>query len=101
MASTAVPDQIEPLLVPPVPIHLSSLSVAQISEMDLQEMVEDYVEEKDFSLWKIADAGIKGINKLARSDISLLASRDEEGEVSGFKLKSKRFSLSRPLAQEE
>jgi len=101
VASTAVPDQIEPLLVPPVPIHLSSLSVAQISEMDLQEMVENYAEEKDFSLWKIADAGIRGINKLAGSEISLMASRDEEGEVSGFKLKSKRFSLSRPLGQEE
>jgi hypothetical protein len=101
LASTAVPDQIEPLLVPPVPIHLRSLSVAQISALDLQEMVEDYAEEKDFSLWKIADAGIKGINKLAGSDISLLASRDEDGEVSGFKLKSKRFSLSRPIGQEE
>lgn len=101
VARLAVPDQIEPLLVPPVPIHLSSLSVAQISEMDLQEMVEDYAVEKDFSLWKIADVGIKGINRLAGSDISLLASRDEEGEVSGFKLKSKRFSFSRPLGQEE
>jgi hypothetical protein len=69
--------------------------------MDLQEMVENYAEEKDFSLWKIADAGIRGINKLAGSEISLMASRDEEGEVSGFKLKSKRFSLSRPLGQEE
>ena len=69
--------------------------------MGLQEIVEDYVEEKNFSLWKIADAGIKGINKLAGSDISLLASRDEDGEVSGFKLKSKRFSLSRPIGQEE
>jgi len=97
----AVPDKIEPLYIPPIPIHLSSLSVAQISEMGLQEMVEDYAEEKDFSLWKIANAGIKGINKLAGSDISLMASRDEEGEVSGFKLKSKRFSLSRPLGQEE
>ena len=97
----AVPDQIEPLYIPPIPIHLSSLSIVQISEMDLQERLEDYTEEKDFSLLKIANAGIKGINKLTRSDISLMASRDEEGEVSGFQLKSKRFSLTRPLDQEE
>jgi hypothetical protein len=101
LASKAVPDQIEPLYVPPVRIHLSSLSVAQISEMDLQEMLEDYSEEKDFSFLKIANAGIKGINKLAGSDISLMASRDEEGYVSGFQLKGKRFSLTRPLGQEE
>ena len=101
VAGEAVPDQIEPLDIPPVPIHLSSLSVAQIYELDLQEIVENYTEEKDFSLLKIANAGIKGINKLTGSDISLMASRDEEGEVSGFQLKSKRFSLTRPLGQEE
>ncbi len=96
-----LPDQIKSLYVPPVPIHLSSLSVAQISEMDLQEVFEEYSKERNFSLWTVANAGIKGINKIAGSDISLLASRDEEGEMSGFQLKSKRFSLTRPLRQEE
>ena len=100
-ATEVVPDQIEPLIVPPVPIHLSSLSVAQISDLGLQELIEDYTEERDFSLWKVANAGIKGINKLAGSDISLLASRDDEGDVSGYQLKSKRFSLTRPLARED
>ena len=96
-----LPDKIEPLNVPPVPIHMSSLSVAQISELGLQEVIEDYAEEKDFSLWKVAEAGIKGINKLAGSDISLMASRDDEGDVSGYQLKGKRFSLTRPLGREE
>lgn len=100
-AVEAVPDQIEPLIVPQVPIHMSSLSIAQISEMGLQEMIEDYTEEKDFSLLKVANAGIKGINKLAGSDISLLASRDDEGDVSGYQLKGKRFSLTRPLGRED
>lgn len=101
LVDEAVPDQIEPLHVPPVSIHLGSLSVAQISELDPQEIFEDYTEERNLSLWTVANAGIKGINKIAGSDISLLASRDEEGEVSGFQLKSKRFSLTRPLGQEE
>ena len=95
------PDQIEPLYVPPVPIHISSLSVVQISELDLQELLEDYTEEKDFSLLKIANAGIKGFNKIAGSDISLMASRDDEGDVSGYQLKAKRFSLTRPLDRED
>ena len=96
-----VPDQIKTLDVPPVSIHLGSLSFAQIYEMDLQEVFEDYTQERDFSLWTVANAGIKGINKIAGSDISLLASRDEEGEVTGFRLKSRRFSVTRPLGQEE
>ncbi len=96
-----VPDQIKALDVPPVSIHLGSLSLAQIYDMDLQDLLEDYTQERDVSLWTIANAGFKGINKIAGSDISLLASRDEEGEVTGFQLKSKRFSVTRPLGQAE
>jgi hypothetical protein len=94
-------DQIKTLDLPPADIHLTSLSLAQISDMDLQEALEAYTEEKDISLWTVANAGIKGINRLTGSDISLLASRDEEGEVSGFRLKSKRFSFSRPIGRSE
>lgn len=100
-AKEADPDRIKALQQTPGPPNSSSQTLAQLSDVGLQEMVEEYAEEKDLSLWKIASAGIKGINKLAGSDISLMASRDEEGEVSGFRLKSKRFSLSRPIAREE
>ena len=94
-------DRIEPLHIPAVPLDNSSMTLAQLYDQGLQEMAEEYVEEKDISLWTIANAGINGINKLAGSDISLLASRDEEGEISGFRLKSKRFSFTRPLGREE
>jgi len=94
-------DRITHLFVDPVPVHHGSLSLAQISQLGVQEAIEEYAEEKDFSLWKVADAGIRGINKLTGSDISLLASRDEDGEVSGFQLKSKRFSVTRPIGREE
>lgn len=101
LAGKPVSDQIEPLNVPPAPVHLSSWSVAQIYDRGLQEVLADYTKEKDISFLTVANAGIKGINRIAGSEISLLASRDEEGEVSGFRLKSKRFSLTRPLGQEE
>ena len=97
----AVPDRIEALYVPPVPVHLSSLTVAQIYDMDLQEVLVDYTREKDISLLSIANAGIKGINKLAGSDLTLLASRDEDGDVSGFLFKGKRFSLTKPIGRED
>jgi hypothetical protein len=101
LVSNPVPDRIKTLNIPPASIHLRSLSVAQLSEMDLQEIVKDYREEKDLSFWTIAKAGINGINRIAGSEISLLASRDEEGEVSGFQLKSKRFSVTKPIGQQE
>jgi len=94
-------DRIEPLEIPPVPIHLRSLTLAQLAELDPQELFDEYTEERDFSMWTIANAGLKGINRITGSDISLMASRDEEGEVSGFQLKSKRFSMTRPLGRGE
>ena len=97
----ATPDRIGPLEISPVPIHLSSLTLAQLAELEPQELFDEYTKERDFSLWTIANTGLKGINRLTGSDISLMASRDEEGEVSGFQLKSKRFSMSRPLGGEE
>lgn len=100
-AGETAPDKIEALYIPPVPVHLSSLSVSQISEIGLQEVLEDYTKQRDISILTIANAGIKGINKLAGSDLSLLASRDEEGEVSGFRFKGKRFSITKPIGKEE
>ena len=101
MLALAVPDRIEALDTPPVRIHLSSLSVEQLADMDLQEMFDDYTAEREFSLWTVANVGIKGINKITGSDILLLASHDDEGEISGFSLKSKRLSVTRPLARNE
>lgn len=94
-------DRIEPLELPQVSPNLSSLSVVQLADMDRKELISEFTKEHDISLMSVANAGINGINKLTGSDISLLASRDEEGEVSGFRLKSKRFSFSRPLAREQ
>lgn len=94
-------DQIESLEIPSTSIHLNSLSLSQLAEIDLQEAIEDYSEENDFSIWTIADAGIKGINRLTGADISLLAARDEEGDVSGFRFKSKWLSIATPLDQSE
>jgi len=94
-------DRIKPLDLPPGSIHLTSLSLAQLAELDLQEMFDEYTQENEISLWTLANAGIKGINKITGSEISLLAARDEEGDVSGFHLKGRRFSIETPLDRSE
>jgi hypothetical protein len=80
---------------------MNGVSITMLAEMDLQEVVEVYTEEKDISIWTIANAGIKGINRITGSNIALLAARDDEGEISGFQLKSRRLSITRPLEREE
>lgn len=94
-------DQIRPIEIAPASIHLSSLSFSQLAAMDLQELFDDYTEENDISIWNIANAGIRGINRITGADLSLLASRNEEGDVSGIRFKSRRFSLSTPIEDSE
>lgn len=94
-------DVIQPLEIPPSSIHLRSLSLSQLAELDLQELFDEYTSEKNISLWSIANAGIQGINRLAGTDASLLASRDDEGDVSGFRFSSKRFTFARPFDRTE
>ena len=94
-------DQIRPIEIPPASIHMSSFSFSQLADLDLQELFDDYTEENEISIWNIANAGIRGINRVTGADLSLLASRNEEGDVSGIRFKSRRFSLSTPIEGSE
>lgn len=94
-------DQIIPLDLPPTSIHYTSLSIAQLANLDLRQMLDDYTEEKDISVWSVASAGIRGINRLTGGEMSLSEARDEEGDVSGFRFRSKRFSFARPIDPSE
>lgn len=94
-------DQIKPLNIPPTKASITNLTLARIGEIDVQEALVSYKEEKDISVWSIANAGIKGLNKITGADMSLLAARDESGDVTGFRFKSKRFSVSRPIDRSE
>jgi len=100
-AHTVDYDQITPLNIPPTKASITNLTLAQIGEIDVQEVLVTYKEEKDISVWSIANAGLKGINKITGADMSLLAARDESGGLSGFRFKSKRFSVSRPVERSE
>ena len=94
-------DQITPLNIQPTKARITNLTLAQIGEIDVQEALVAYKEEKDISVWSIANAGLKGLNKITGADMSLLAARDENGGLSGFRFKSKRFSVSRPVERSE
>jgi hypothetical protein len=94
-------DQIEPLNIPPTRTSITNLTLAQIGEIDVQEALVTYKEEKDISVWSIANAGLKGLNKITGADMSILAARDESGGFSGFRFKSKRFSVASPVERSE
>ena len=94
-------DKIEPLNIPATKASISNLTLAQLGEIDVQEALVNYKEEKDISVWSIANAGLKGLNKITGANMSLLATRDESGGFSGFRFKSKRFSVASPVERSE
>ncbi len=94
-------DQIKPLNIPASKASITNLTLAQIGEIDVQEALVTYKKEKDISVWSIANAGLKGLNKITGADMSLLAARDESGGFSGFRFKSKRFSVASPVEKSE
>jgi hypothetical protein len=94
-------DRIVPLDLPPVYAQSNSPAWAHYSEKGLRQTYKDFVREKDISLLTIANAGINGINLLAGSDLSLNLSRDEKGEVSGFRFRSNRLSVAAPVEKSE
>ncbi|MFO7934858.1 MAG: hypothetical protein R6U78_12350 [Bacteroidales bacterium] len=94
-------DRITPIEVRPSSIHLTSLSMAQLSDIDLQQLFNEFTEENEISIWSIASSGIKGFNRLTGSDISLLAQKDDEGALSAISFRSRLLTFSTSLDREE
>ena len=94
-------DRIKPFRIPDSPVHMNRITLSRLADMNLQEMVEEYAEKKNFSIWTIAGAGIRGINRITGSDMELMAAKDNEGDVTGFQFKSKLLNITTPLAKQE
>jgi len=94
-------DRIEALDLPALSTTSGKTSVRQLSEKGLRQTYRDFLDERDISLLPIASAGIEGINFLAGSDLSLNLSRDEKGEVSGFRFRGDYLSVDTPVKKAE
>lgn len=90
-------DRIVPEILPVPTINRSSLALADRLKYQLNKASE-LVNEDDVFIWNIASQGIEGINKLAGTDMSLMASQDQEGSVSGFKFKSRLLNVIAPIS---
>ncbi len=97
----AVYDRITPLKLPPGSAHLSNISLDRISSVDLQQLFDDFTEENEISIWTIANSGIRGFNRITGADISLMAQKDGEGDLSGITFRSRHFSFSRRIPSED
>ena len=92
-------DQIVPLVQSLPSINMSSLSLTDRVRYQLNR-ASGLMDEDDVFIWNLASQGIEEINKRAGTDMSLMASQDQDGSVSGFRFKSRFLKVTAPLSQD-
>jgi len=95
----AAPDRITPISTPVYLGSVRNASFPLIARKEIEEFRQTIGKAEDISLWDLASAGVNGINKLTGTDMSLMASRDDEGDLAGISFSSRHFSLSTPVGR--
>lgn len=90
------PGSIKPFTYEPYQPYTESKLDLGLARKDVENFVEG-IRNEDLSLLNIASHGIEGVNRLAGTDMKLLASKDAEGDVSRFEFTSKRLKITAPL----
>ncbi len=93
-------DRLKPETIPPISVNRSSLSIFDLARYRAQRAAE-VIEEEDALLWSLASNGLKGLNRISGPETALLASKDEDGTISGFRFKSRFLNVTAPLNRDE
>ncbi|MEX2369600.1 MAG: hypothetical protein WD578_01235 [Bacteroidales bacterium] len=93
-------DQLRPVAVTPPTVNNSSLSLIDLARYQFQR-ASVMMEDEEVFLWSLASNGLKELNKIRGTDAELLASRDEEGAISGIQFRSRFLNVVAPINREE
>lgn len=93
-------DQLHPEIIRPPSINTSSLSLFALARYQVQKATQ-IMEEEDALLWSIASSGLQELNRITGSETQLMASRDEEGAISGIQFKSRFLNVTAPIARND
>ncbi|MCF8224713.1 MAG: hypothetical protein K9J30_02415 [Bacteroidales bacterium] len=92
-------DRIVPEPVNPPSVSISSLSLEEMARQQIQR-ISRLIENDDELLYSIASNGLKELNRVAGTDAKLMASKDEEGTISGIHFRSRLLNFTAPVNQE-
>jgi len=93
-------DRIRPVSVDPIEPNRSSFSVAALARYEYQR-VSKMAEEEDQLILSLATNGIKELNRITGSDMQLMASKDDKGDLSGIRFNSRFLKVTAPIQSEE
>jgi anti-sigma factor RsiW len=93
-------DKIQLFAVAPPEVNNASLSLADLARYRFQKASE-IVEDEDDILFSLASAGLKELSKVTGNEAKLLASRNDNGDISGIQFKSRFFNLTAPIPERD
>ncbi len=92
-------DKIRPVYIPQITSYERNAPIQLVARKEFERLKMTLDNTEDLSLWDLASAGIRGINKVAGTDMTLMASRNKDRDVAGISFTSKAFSVSAPLGR--
>lgn len=92
-------DKLSAVVLPLPTINSSSLAISDRVRFEL-DRASGIMNEDDVFFWNLAEQGIKEINRLVGTEMSLMASQDEDGDISGFRFNSRILNVTAPLYPE-
>lgn len=93
---TSQDDQLVPLSLRPTTFNRSSLNITQLARYEY-DRASKIIEDEDVLIWNLASNGLKELNRITGSDMRLLASKDQKGDISGIQFRSKFLNLTTPI----
>ncbi len=93
-------DRLTPEIISPIAAKGNSLSIFDLARYRASKVAEA-IDEDDAFIWSLASSGIQGLNRINSTETALLTTRDEDGTISGFRLKTRFLNVSAPLNRNE
>lgn len=102
LVADPIPNQWEQKVTPEQHNPTSNMLTAQekpdeLSIESIKRLFSANTDEPKLSLWKVADAGLKGLGALSESNYSLTPDRNDNGEVESITFSTENYSIKAPV----
>ena len=87
-------------VISPMAVNRGSLSFIELARYRVKRATET-IDEEDALLWSLASNGLKELNRIRGTETELMASRNEQGEISGILFKSRFLNVTAPVNRSE
>ncbi len=93
-------DRLRPVPIAPPSINRGSLSALELARHQARRATE-MIGDEEVTIVTLANSGLKELNRITGTDAQIMASRDEDGAISGIRFKSRILNFTAPISRDE